>query len=269
MKNFLKIPVMKSLVGLAIFATLMVPSVQADQIRLGLSPEPYMPFTEINSAGEWAGFEADLSNALCEKMGMECQESQTSWEGLIPSLTAGKVDFIVGAFSITEERKEVVDFSISYFDAITVLVGMKMDDHKITSKTVGEAVVVDSASLKHKYIGYQSGTVQAAYAEKFLAKVDAKAYPSADTALADLTAGRIDYVLMDLEPVKTFLESKEGADYELKYKVPTNAMLGEGMGYAVRKGDKVSLDKINGALAALQEDGSLEAMINKWFFDAK
>ncbi len=271
MKKFIKTPLIKTLVGFAALAALMVPVAQAGEIRLGVSPEPYMPFTEINSAGEWDGFEADLTNALCEKMGMECKISQSSWEGLIPSLTAGKVDFIVGAFSITDKRKEVVDFSLSYYNAITVLVGMKMDSNTITDQKNddGEGMVVDAASLKGKIIGYQSGTIQAAYAEKYLKPIDAKAYPSADTALADLTAGRIDYVLMDLQPVETFLGSRDGGDYEVKHEVPANVVLGEGIGYAVRKGDKDSLDKINGALTALKEDGSLDAIVDKWFFTVK
>lgn len=261
----------KFMLVLSVTLLLLSPAMAADQIRLGLSPEPYMPFTQINQAGEWEGFEADLTNALCVKMGIECKMSQTSWEGLIPSLAAGKIDFIVGAFSITDKRKEVVDFSIPYYNAITVLVGMKGDKIVIadTKDSEGEGLVVDAASLKGKIIGYQSGTIQAAYAEKYLPGISAKAYPAADTALADMTAGRIDYVLMDLQPVETFLAAKGGDDYEVKHKVPGNIILGEGIGYAIGKGDKESLDKINAALTAMKEDGSLDAMIAKWFFTVK
>ncbi len=266
MKNIVRI-----LISFALVLSAMAPVVSADQIRLGLSPEPYMPFTQINQAGVWEGFEADLSHALCEEMGLECKISQTAWEGLIPSLTAGKIDFIVGAFSITDERRKVVDFSHSYYNAITVLVGMKSDNTQITDRKSegGDGMIVDVASLKGKIIGYQSGTIQASYAEKYLKKIEAKAYPAADTALADMTAGRIDYVLMDLQPVETFLASNEGGDYEVKHKVPTSVVLGEGIGYAVRKGDKDSLDKIDAALTALKEDGRLDALVEKWFFTVK
>ena len=263
--------IVASLAAIALSCTAVAPAISGESIRLGISPEPYMPFTQINQAGVWDGFEADLSNALCEKMGIECKITQTSWEGLIPSLTAGKIDFIVGAFSITDKRKEVVDFSIPYYNAITVLVGMKADSDKIDDRKDegGEGMVVDAASLKGKIIGYQSGTIQASYAEKYLGKIKAKAYPAADTALADMTAGRIDYVLMDLQPVETFLSAKGGDEYEVKHEVPGNAILGEGLGYAITKGDKESLDKINNALTALKEDGTLATMINKWFFTMK
>jgi len=247
--------------------TTTVSFVHARPIRLGITPEPYMPFTQINQAGIWEGFEADLTQAVFEKMGGEHKISQMAWEGLIPSLTAKKVDFIVGAFSITEERRKVVDFSMPYYTAPSVFVGMKSDKTRITDKPAanGKGMVVDAKGLSKTIIGVQNASIQATYIEKFLSKIDSKSYPAADNAIADLTAGRIDYVFMDLQYIKTFLDSKEGAAYEVKHQAPSNAILGEGMGYAVRKGDKATLDKIDAALADLKKDGSLDAMVQKWF----
>ncbi len=240
----------------------------AGPVRLGMTPEPYMPFTQINQAGVWEGFEADLTQAVFEKMGIDHKISQMAWEGLIPSLTANKIDFIFGAFSITEERRKVVDFSMSYYTALAVIVGMKSDKTKITDKPAvdGQGYVVDDKGLSKKIIGVQNASIQAAYVGKFLSKVDTKSYPAADNAIADLTAGRIDYVLMDFQYIKAFLDSKDGVDYEVKHEAPANVILGEGIGYAVRKGDKATLDKIDAALAELKKDGSLDAMVQKWFF---
>jgi len=239
----------------------------AGTVRLGMTPEPYMPFTQINQAGVWEGFEADLTQAVFEKMGIEHKVSQMAWEGLIPSLTANKVDFIIGAFSITEERRKVVDFSMSYYTAPSVFVGMKSDKTKITDKPAadGKGMVVDANNLSKKIIGVQNASIQAAYVEKFLSGVDSKSYPTADNVIADLTAGRIDYLLMDFQYIKTFLDSKEGTDYEVKHEAPANVILGEGLGYAVRKGDKETLGKIDAALVDLKKDGSLDAMVQKWF----
>lgn len=239
----------------------------AGAIRLGMTPEPYMPFTQINQAGIWEGFEADLTQAVFEKMGIEHKINQMAWEGLIPSLTANKVDFIIGAFSITEERRKVVDFSMSYYTAPSVFVGMKSDKATFSDTPVedGKGMVVDVKGLSKKIIGVQNASIQAAYVDKYLGKIDSKSYPAADNAIADLTAGRIDYVFMDLQYVGAFLDSKDGTDYEVKHKAPANVILGEGIGYAVRKDDKATLDKINAALAALKKDGSLDIMVQKWF----
>lgn len=70
-RNFIKTTLLL-LIGMALLTT----PAAAESIRLGMTPEPYMPFTQINSAGEWEGFEADLTNAVCEKMGVESKISQ-------------------------------------------------------------------------------------------------------------------------------------------------------------------------------------------------
>jgi polar amino acid transport system substrate-binding protein len=241
----------------------------AEILRLGMTPEPYMPYTQINSAGEWEGFEADLTKAVCEKMAAECKISQMAWEGLIPSLTENKVDFIVGAFSVTDKRREVVDFSLSYYTESSVFVGMKSDKVTFLNTLDGKGEVVDSKGLSGKIIGVQNASVQAAYVKTYLGKVDTKSYTAADNVVADLTAGRIDYALLPEEFVQPFLDSEDGADFEIKHEVPGNVVLGEGIAYAVRKGDSETLQEIDAVLTELAQNGSLEAMIQKWFFGKK
>lgn len=251
-----------------IFCLSTAPLSQAADLRLGLTPEPYMPYTQINAAGEWEGFEADLTNMVCEKMGMVCKKSQMAWEGLIPSLTENKVDFIVGAFSVTDKRREVVDFSLPYYTESSVLVGMKSDKAVIANIPAadGKGEVVDQKGLSGKIIGVQNASVQAAYVKAFLGKIDVKSYTAADNVVADLTAGRIDYALLPSEFIQPFLDSKEGSDYEVKHQVPGNVILGEGIAYAVRKGDSATLKKIDMALAELDKNGVLDSLVQKWFF---
>jgi polar amino acid transport system substrate-binding protein len=249
-----------------IFFMATAPVSHAEILRLGMTPEPYMPYTQINSAGEWEGFEADLTKAVCEKMAAECKISQMAWEGLIPSLTENKVDFIVGAFSVTDKRREVVDFSLSYYTESSVFVGMKSDKVTFLNTLDGKGEVVDSKGLSGKIIGVQNASVQAAYVKTYLGKVDTKSYTAADNVVADLTAGRIDYALLPAEFVQPFLDSEDGADFEIKHEVPGNVVLGEGIAYAVRKGDSETLREIDTVLSELAQDGTLEAMIQKWFF---
>ena len=120
-----------------------------DTLRLGMTPEPYMPFTQVNAGGEWEGLEADLSRAVCEKMAVKCDINQMAWDGLIPSLKENKVDFIIGAFSITDERRQVVDFSAPYYTEGTSFVGAKADTSEI--KTVdaadGSGKIIDPADV--------------------------------------------------------------------------------------------------------------------------
>ena len=203
-----------------------------DSLRLGMTPEPYMPLTQVNAGGEWEGLEADLSRALCEKMAVKCDINQMAWDGLIPSLKENKVDFIIGAFSITDERRQVVDFSAPYYTEGTSFVGAKADTSEI--KTVdaadGSGKIIDPADVEGKIIGVQTSSVQAAYVAKYLTGAEAKSYDTADNSVADLIAGRVDYVLIPDLYIQTFLKTPEGADYEVKVEVPKNVTLGEGVG---------------------------------------
>jgi polar amino acid transport system substrate-binding protein len=133
----------------------------------------------------------------------------------------------------------------------------------------GKGEVVDQKGLSGKIIGVQNASVQAAYVKAFLGKIDVKSYTAADNVVADLTAGRIDYALLPSEFIQPFLDSKDGADFEIKHRVPGNVILGEGIAYAVRKGDSETLRKIDTVLSELAQDGTLEAMIQKWFFGKK
>lgn len=242
-----------------------------DTIRLGMTPEPYMPFTQINSGGEWEGLEADLSRAVCAKLPVKCEIKQMAWDGLIPSLKENKVDFIIGAFSITDDRRKVVDFSAPYYTEGTSFVGAKSDDAKINTVDApdGSGKIVDPAAVSGKIVGVQTSSVQAAYVAKYLTGAEAKSYDTADNSVADLIAGRVDYVLIPDLYIKTFLKSDAGADYEVKLEVPKNTTLGEGVAYATRKGDAATLDKVNKALAELDKDGTIKQLVDKWIFEKK
>jgi len=244
---------------------------QAEKLRLGMTPEPYMPFTQVNAAGEWEGLEADLSSALCDKLADKCEFKSMAWDGLIPSLTENKVDFIIGAFSVTDERRKVVDFSTPYYTEGTVVVGAKSDTDKVgtVAASDGSGEVVDQAALSGKIVGVQTSSVQSAYMTKYLPDVSLKSYDTADNSVADLVAGRVDYVLAPDLFVQNFLKTPQGADYEIKLLTPKNVVLGEGVAYAVRKGDTETLGKVDAALAELDKDGTLKALVDKWIFEQK
>lgn len=244
---------------------------QAEKLRLGMTPEPYMPFTQVNAAGEWEGLEADLSRALCDKLADNCEFKSMAWDGLIPSLTENKVDFIIGAFSVTDERRKVVDFSTPYYTEGTVVVGAKSDTDKVGTIAAndGSGQVVDQAALSGKIVGVQASSVQSAYMTKYLPDVSLKSYDTADNSVADLVAGRVDYVLAPDLFVQNFLKTPQGADYEIKLVTPKSVVLGEGVAYAVRKGDTAMLEKVDAALTELDKDGTLKGLVDKWIFEQK
>lgn len=187
---------------------------------------------------------------------------------MIPSLTADKVDFIVGAFSITDKRREVVAFSLPYYIEPSVLVGLKSEPTKVSNRPAenGTGMVMDAKSFSKKIIGVQNASIHAEYVKAYLGQVKTKSYPAADNAVADLTADRVDYIIVGMPFIQPFLGSKKGAAYAVKHRIPNNVVLGEGIAYATRKGDDAALAKIDAAITELKNAGTLDAMIQKWFF---
>lgn len=238
----------------------------AEALRLGMTPEPYMPMTSIDASGTWIGIEAELTNAICAQIAEGCDIKQMSWDALIPSLRENKVDFIVGAFSVTDKRREIVDFSIPYVHATSYVIGSKSDSRKIALAPAkdGAGEVISAAGIEEAIFGVQAASIQANYVAAFLPDIQAQNYNAADNAIADLEAGRVDYVMIDGSFAKGFLASDKGANYEAKLKVPQNKVLGEGVAYAVRKQDEEVLGKVNAAIEKLKADGTLAAILTKW-----
>lgn len=255
----------KTLLSMAVLAAVAT-AAHAEPLRLGVSPEPYMPMTSFDSSGTWVGIEAELTNLLCADIPEGCEIRQMTWEALIPALQEKKFDFIVGAFSVTDRRREVVDFSTPYVYAQTDVIGAKADSRPLTlvKDPNGEGEVLSAEGLDGVIFGVQAATIQANYIAAYLPGNGTQNYNNADNAISDLMAGRVDYIVVDSNYGKDFLTSADGADYETKMRLPNNIVLGEGVAYAVRKGDAETLDKVNTALGKLLEAGTAKEILTKW-----
>src|SRR5690606_4534255 len=90
-------------------------TVQAQETVRIATEGAYAPWNFLNDAGEPAGFEIDLGNAICEQAGLSCEWVINDWDSIIPNLLAGNYDVIMAGMSITEERRQSIDFSQNYF----------------------------------------------------------------------------------------------------------------------------------------------------------
>ena len=95
-----------------IFCTTIV---NAKSIRIG-TEGAYPPWNNLNSAGELEGAEIDFGNEACKRMGVDCEWVTQDWDGIIPALLNGKYDIIIAGMSITEERKQKVNFTNGYMN---------------------------------------------------------------------------------------------------------------------------------------------------------
>ncbi|MBR7206415.1 transporter substrate-binding domain-containing protein, partial [Pseudomonas aeruginosa] len=173
MKNYKKI-----LLAAAATLAFALDASAADKLRIG-TEGAYPPFNGIDASGQAVGFDLDIGKALCAKMKTECEVVTSDWDGIIPALNAKKFDFIVASMSITDERKQAVDFTDPYYTNKLQFVAPKSVDFK-----------TDKDSLKGKVIGAQRATIAGTWLEDNMADVvTIKLYDTQENAYLDLSSG--------------------------------------------------------------------------------
>ena len=226
-------------------------------IRIGLDAESYPPFFSKGPDGKWVGWEIDLLGAVCRQLGADCPITEIAWDGLIPSLQQNRIDLIWSSMTITAERRQVIDFTAPYHGSETLFIGPKEDATKVDC--------AQPDSFSGKVIGVQAGTNHSAFVEaRFTGKAEIKTYDKLDNALADLTAGRVDYVQESKGTLGHFLASADGADFEVKSICPADPVLGEGVGGGLRKGDEALRETVSGAIRAVVQSGEWDAITAKY-----
>ena len=254
---------MKTLRNLALGAALAVAfgtsAMAMDKVRIGTTPESYPPFTQIEADGSVSGFEAEIADALCAKMEVECEWVLQAWDGIIPALQANKFDAIIASMSITDKRKEVIDFSNKYYNTPAMFVGPKDKD-----------VTISAEGLSGVTVGVQTATTHAEYMKQRLPDVRVKTYDTQENANLDLIAGRVDLLLADSIALTDGLLKAEGGDaFEVKGEPFTDPVMGDGVGVGIRKGEDELREKFNAAIEAIRADGTYKAINDKYFgFDA-
>ena len=233
---------------LAVAALLAATPAFAD-LRIGVAAEPYPPFTAKDASGKWVGWEIDLVDALCAEMKEKCEIVETAWDGIIPALTASKIDVIIASMAKNAKRREVIDFSNTYYTSAAVMLGAKDGDMDFSPE-----------HLAGKTIGVQVSSIHSAYAEKYYSKTATiQTYQTQDEVNKDLASGRLDYVLTNGTTLDAFLKSEQGGGFEAKGAVPLDVeILGEGAGAGIRKGETALAGKLNAALSTLAASGMLD-----------
>jgi len=270
-KNILLIILSLSVFGLASIAN-------SQTIRIG-TEGAYPPWNNINSAGDLEGAEIDFGNEACERMGVTCEWVTQDWDGIIPALLQGKYDIIIAGMSITEERKEKVNFTTGYMTdgaRFAVLKDSGLADLNIAGMSkvnlnnaggkeqaaIGQLI----AAMDGKTVCVQSSTIHQNFLEKHMSgAVDVKLYQAVDDHNLDLAAGRCDAVLADVGSIIDFMESDGGVDVAFTGPTFSGGVFGDGVGGAVRKEDTEILDMWNAAISEMSKDGTTAEITKEWF----
>lgn len=242
----------------------------------------YAPWNFSGADGKLDGFEVELAADLCRRMGVEFTMVPQAWDGIIPSLQAGKYDAIMAGMSITEKRKKAVCFSRYYAATPSVFIVLKGDGFDglttgVDAITLDDmspeeeaAMAVLSKTFRGKTIGVQAATIQERFLTQYLGEtVETRSYDTQENLELDLQSGRIDAALGAMSYWVPRLASDKGQEFRIVGPGMTKGPFGEGVGVAVRQTDKALADMFSTAIDAAIADGTLGRLAVKWFtFDA-
>lgn len=218
-------------------------------IRFGVDPN-YAPFAYKNSTGTLTGFEVDIGNSLCAQLKVRCQWIESDFDGLVPSLNAGKIDAILASMTVTDARKKVIDFSSEVFSSPTAMVFRP-----------GTELVKGTA------VGYLQGSTQETYARQVLVNEGMKvvAYADQEQVYADLVAGRLQASLQDAQQAQSgFLHSPQGVGFALGPLIESELMPSQSA-IGIAKGNQALKALLDKGLAALHADGTYARLQEQYF----
>jgi lysine-arginine-ornithine-binding protein len=234
-------------------AAAQTPAPQAT-VRVGVEGN-YPPFSMIAPNGQLSGFDIDIANALCTEMKVTCQMVQQEWDGMIPALNARKFDMIVASMTITEERRQRVDFSNPYYDVPSRWVAKKGAFTSHSAEALrGKTIIVLRNSPRARFVAanYPNSTVLQVAKET-------------DVYL-ELAAGRGDIGFgSSVVSSEAFLKKPEGANFaQVGDTVVLDRTAGAGVGIAFRKEDALR-ERVNAALATIRQNGVYAGLVKKYF----
>lgn len=205
------------------------------------------PPYEYHEGQEIIGIDVDIAKAIAAELGMELEIEDVAFDSIIPEITSGKADIGLAGITVTEDRKVSVDFSDTYAKASQMII-VKEDSE-----------IAGPEDLKGVVVGVQLGTTGDLYVSDLEADgTTVERYNKGFEAVQALSQGKIDAVVIDGEPAKTFVSETEGL------KMLDEAFTEEEYAIAVKKGNTELLDKVNAALASLEEKGTLDEIIGNY-----
>ena len=215
--------------------------------KLVMATNAEFPPYEYHDGDAIVGIDAEIAKAIADELGMELEIEDIAFDSIIPEIVSGKADMGLAGMTVTEDRMQSVDFSDTYAKASQKII--VTEDSEIASPD----------DLKGVIVGVPLGTTGDIYVSDLEADgTTVERYSKGFEAVQALSQGKIDAVVIDGEPAKTFVAETEGL------KILEESFTDEEYAIAVKKGNTELLEKINGALKTLKDNGTLDEIVAKY-----
>lgn len=220
----------------------------------------FEPFESIDEDGNFVGIDIEIAKAFAESQGKTLKINNIEFDAILPAIQTGKADFSAAGMTVTDSRKETVDFTDTYYSASQVVIVKKNSTYSsMTTKTEIEEALNKSGIT----IGCQSGTTGNSYIVgdeemEFSGLTNAKcqAFSTGYLACQSLQNGQIDAIIIDNEPAKLYLKN-----YSDLMILPIT-LTEEDYAMAVQKGNSELLEKLNAFIKEIKENGKLKEIID-------
>ena len=213
---------------------------------LSMATNANFPPYEFKEGDGYAGIDVEIAQAIADYLGMTLEINDVEFGSIIGGVQSGKFDMGMAGMTVTDERKESVNFSNTYAVGIQSIIVTEDSD------------IASPDDLDGKKIGVQQDTTGDIYASDDYGTENVTSFKNGADAVQALVTGKVDCVIIDNEPAKSFVAANEGL------KILDTEYVEEEYAICVAKENTELLDKINEALAALTEDGTIAAIVAKY-----
>ncbi|MCQ2525536.1 MAG: ABC transporter substrate-binding protein [Lachnospiraceae bacterium] len=222
-------------------------------VGIAMSYPPFEYYEEDEST--FTGIDIDLSTEIAKRLGMEVKYIATPFNEIFDGLNDKKYDIIVSACTITEARMQEYDFSIPYIQNYPCIVTLKASENKPT----------EPSKLEGMSICYQKGTTSEAFITDYISTnnltCDTYGYQKVISCFEELSLARVNAIFVDSTVAEVYCNTEDSI-FEITWQQLDNV---EEFGIVIPKDNPELKEKINKVLEEMINDGSLQAIIDKYY----
>ena len=231
---------------------------QTGIVTVGIDPS-FEPFVFVKD-GKLSGFDVDLLNAMAADGDFEVAYVVSEFDEIFEGLQSGKYDAAISAITITDARREIVDFTEPYFESGNAPVSFYNPGQGIAIRTDNTTITGPESLTEGVRVGVKSGTTGAEFAANNTT-AELVEFVESQPALDALAAGEVDAVIVDIPVIVGYIKSNPNAGL----RVTGGPVTEEAYGIAVSKDKPEVLDMLNAALVKVRGSDQYATLFNTWF----